>query len=160
MELDKAPRPNKFIIHFYLICWHIIKNDFWRMRSSTRRKLKMGGVTNSTFLALIPKDTNPIIFSLFWTNSLYNASYNIITKIIYLYLKPIMRRIISENQGGFIYGFQILGNALLGQEAIHNSRTRKEKGWPSKSTCPMHFLEFNIPSYSSRLRSLGSTNRS
>ena len=31
MEPDKAPRPDGFSIHFYRICWTIIKADLLRM---------------------------------------------------------------------------------------------------------------------------------
>ena len=55
MESDKAPGPDGFLIHFYKVCWPIIKSDLLRMINAFQKKAKMGGCTNSTFLALIPK---------------------------------------------------------------------------------------------------------
>ena len=75
MEPDKAHGPYGFSIHFYRICWSIIKSDLLRMISSFQRKAKVGGCTNSTFLALIPKEVNPASFDRFWPFSLCNASY-------------------------------------------------------------------------------------
>ena len=65
MEPDKAPGPDGFSIHFYRICWPIIKKDLLRMVSSFLKKGKIGGCTNSTFLALIPKEVNPASFDRF-----------------------------------------------------------------------------------------------
>ena len=52
MELDKAPGPDGFSIHFYRICWELIKPDLLRMIRGFMRKAKIGGEINSTFLAL------------------------------------------------------------------------------------------------------------
>jgi hypothetical protein len=56
MEPDKAPGPGGFSIHFYRICWDIIKADLFRMIKNFLQKAKVGGCKNSTFLALIPKE--------------------------------------------------------------------------------------------------------
>jgi len=54
--------------------------------------------------------------------------YKLITKVIANRLKLILPKIISENQGGFIQGRQIVDNFTLVQEAIHSSLFRKEQG--------------------------------
>eukprot|EP00253_Pinus_taeda_P008362 PITA_08362 len=59
MEADKAPGPDGFTIHFFKTCWHIIKADLQKMIRGFMTKAKIGGEANSTYLALIPKDTNP-----------------------------------------------------------------------------------------------------
>ena len=58
MESDKAPGPDGFSFHFYRVCGSIIKTDLLRMVKSFQQKAKVGGITNSTFLALIPKEVN------------------------------------------------------------------------------------------------------
>ena len=65
MESDKAPGPDGFSFHFYKVCWPIIKTDLIRMVSAFQKKGKVGGCTNSTFLALIPKESNPSSFDRF-----------------------------------------------------------------------------------------------
>lgn len=91
-------------------------------------KAKIGECTNTTFLSLIPKDTNPNSFSRFRPISLCNSSYKIISKMLGTRLKPLLNKIISGNQGDFLKGRQILDNVILVQEAIHSNRIRKEKG--------------------------------
>ena len=73
MESDKAPGLDGFFFHFYKVCWHIIKSDLVRMVSAFQREGKVGGYTNSTFLALIPKEVNPSSFDRFHPISLCNV---------------------------------------------------------------------------------------
>lgn len=43
-------------------------------------------------------------------------------------IKPLLNRLISSNQGGFIEGRHILDNVIQVQEIIQSSKQRKEKG--------------------------------
>lgn len=90
--------------------------------------LKIGGNTNSSFLALIPKETNPTTFSRFQPISLCNSSYKILTKIIATRLKIVLSKLISPNQGGFMQDRQFEDSIVLVQEAIHTSYRTKSKG--------------------------------
>ena len=71
---DKSPRPDGFPIIFYRSCWHIIKKDLLRMLIWTQSKDKIGGATNSTFLALIPKEKKPTSIKRYRPISLCNSS--------------------------------------------------------------------------------------
>ena len=88
----------------------------------------MGGSTNSTFIALIPKEVNLTSFNRFKPISLCNASYKILSKLLANRIKPLLDKLISPSQGGFIKGRHILDNIILVQEAMHSSFQRKEKG--------------------------------
>ena len=98
------------------------------MVRKSQRCIKIGGSTNSAFLALIPKEKDACNFSRFRPISLCNTGYKIITKVIASRLKKILPAIIPKNQRGFIKGRKILDNLVLVQEAIHSSCQRKEKG--------------------------------
>ena len=131
LQPDKAPGPDGFPICFYRIFWYLIKKDLMRLMS-WMSKGNMGGATNSTFLALIPKERNPTSIKKFRPISLCNASYKIFSKVLSLRIKHIIPRLISPNQGGFISGRQISDNILLVQEAIHSSVKRGEPGMAIK----------------------------
>ena len=92
----------------------------------------MGGCTNSTFLALIPKEANPSSFDRIRPISLCNASYKIPSKLLANRLKPLLEKLISPLQGGFVKGWHILDNVIQVQEAMHSNFHRKEKGMPIK----------------------------
>eukprot|EP00253_Pinus_taeda_P022180 PITA_22180 len=132
LQLDKSPGPDGFPINFYRDHWHLIKKDLAKMLRGIQRKGKMGGFTNSTFLALIPKENRPTSFSRFRPISMCNSSYKIFTKIIASRIQPLLPSLISENQGGFLSNRQIHDTITLVQEAIHSSITRQEKGFVLK----------------------------
>jgi ribonuclease HI/exonuclease III len=128
MNPDKAPGPDGFTPRFYTACWDIVKKDLVKMVRKSQNCSKIGGSTNSSFLALIPKEKGAQSFARFRPISLCNTGYKIITKVIANRIKKVLPRIIPENQGGFIQGRQIQDNIILVQEAIHSSCQRKEKG--------------------------------
>eukprot|EP00253_Pinus_taeda_P023717 PITA_23717 len=129
---DKAPGPDGFPISFYREYWIMIKKDLLKMIRWVMKKGNMGGFTNSTYLALIPKENRPSSFSRFRLIYLCNSAYKIMSKILASRLKPHLPSMISENQGGFLPNKQISYSILLVQEAIHSSLSRKEKGFVLK----------------------------
>ena len=98
------------------------------MVSNFLRKAKVGGGTNSTFLALIPKETNPETFDRFRPISLCNASCKILAKLLENRLNPLLGMLISPLQGGFVKGRHLIDNVIQVQEVVHSSYQRKEKG--------------------------------
>ena len=105
LKADKDPGPDGFTINFYKAAWDIIKGDLKNMLKWIRRKDKVGGATNSSFLMLIPKEKNPISIDRFRPISICNTSYKILSKLLATRLKKVMGRIISDTQGGFIAGW-------------------------------------------------------
>ena len=140
MESDKAPGPDGLPFHFYKVSWTIIKNDLFRMVKAFQQKAKVGGSTNSTFLALIPKEVNPASFNRFKPISLCNASYKILSKLLANRIKPLLDKLISLDQGSFIKGRHILDKVILVHESMHSSFQRKEQGMLIKWTCLMHLI--------------------
>ena len=55
MVPDKVPGPDGFIARFIKTCWNIVKNDLHKIILKSQTYHKLGGNTNSAFLALIPK---------------------------------------------------------------------------------------------------------
>jgi hypothetical protein len=95
------------------------------MIQKSQQASKLGGSTNSSFLALIPKEKGAISFNRFTPISLCNTSYKILAKVIANRLKEVLPLIVPENQGGFVQGRHIADNIILVQEAIHSSVLRK-----------------------------------
>ena len=63
------------------------------------RKVKVGGCTNSTFLALIPKEVNPSSFDIFLPISLCNVCYKILSNLLANRFKLLLGKLISPLQG-------------------------------------------------------------
>ena len=128
MDLGKAPGSDGLLAKFLQICWSIVEKDHYKMVLKSQVCQKIGGSTNSTFLALIPKEKGANSFNWFFPISLCNIGCKLITKVIANRLKLILPKIIPESQGGFIQGRQIVDNFILVQEAIHSSLSHNEKG--------------------------------
>ena len=77
-----------------------------------QRKAKVGGCTNSTFLALIPKEVNPSSFDIFYPISLCNVSYKILAKILANRFKLLLGKLISPLQGRFVKGKHLVDNVI------------------------------------------------
>ena len=82
-------------------------------------KHKLGKNINSSFLAFIPKEENPISFNKLCSISICNSSYKILTKIMANRVKKILPKIISNNQGDFMQKRKIIDNVIMVQEEIH-----------------------------------------
>ena len=108
LHAGKAPGLDGFTINFYRASWEIIKEDLKKMLNWTRKKDKVGGATNSSFLTLIPKEKNPMTIDHFMPMSLCNTSYKILSKTLTTRMNKIMGRLISDTKGGFVVGHQIL----------------------------------------------------
>jgi hypothetical protein len=59
----KASGLDGFPISFYIFFWDLIKYDLKHVLQYAQSSFKLGRNTNSSFLAMIPKEVNPSIFS-------------------------------------------------------------------------------------------------
>ena len=128
MEEDKAPGLDSFSTSFITSCWDIIHKGLFKMVLKSQNCNKIWGSTNSTFLALNPKEKDATTFDRFWPISLCNIGYKIITKIMAIRIKGILHKIIPVNQGAFIEGRKIWDNIILVQEAIHSCLWNRVRG--------------------------------
>ncbi|GJZ24055.1 putative RNA-directed DNA polymerase, eukaryota, reverse transcriptase zinc-binding domain protein [Tanacetum coccineum] len=83
--------------------------------------------SNSTFITLIPKVSNPIHVKDYRPISLINTHYKIIAKILANRLAKVIDKIISQEQSAFISGRQILDGPLMLSEMIDWYKKRKKK---------------------------------
>ena len=96
--------------------------DFWSSSVSI-------GSINHTDICLIPKIDKPEFATQFWPISLCNVSYKILIKAFVNRLKPLMPRIVSSYQTGFIPSRSIHENIIVAQEILHSMRLLKRKPW-------------------------------
>ncbi|GJV42343.1 putative RNA-directed DNA polymerase, eukaryota, reverse transcriptase zinc-binding domain protein [Tanacetum coccineum] len=93
-----------------------IKVVVWNCGSLIRKKMPPG--SNSSFITLIPKVSNPIHVKDYCPISLINTHYKIIAKILANRLAKVVDKIISQEQYAFIVGRQILDGPLMLSEVI------------------------------------------
>ena len=125
---DKTPGSDGFSTDFYQKFWEMIRIDMCHMVGYSFKRFIMAGGINTSFLALIPKESNPSSFSRFCPISLCNVSYKFILKLLASRIKSLLPLLISANQGGFVLGRQIFDNVILLQEDNDSSWRRGDEG--------------------------------
>ena len=119
-QRDKSPRPNGWPIKFYLGFFDFMGKDLHKVVEESRVEGFIHGPFNTTFLALIPKEEQPLSFEEFRPISLGNYIYKIISKIIAIRFKAMLSKNISYDQFGFLEGKQIHESMGFSQEGLHN----------------------------------------
>ncbi|GKE18890.1 putative RNA-directed DNA polymerase, eukaryota, reverse transcriptase zinc-binding domain protein, partial [Tanacetum coccineum] len=124
---DKALDPDGFSFAFVKRFWDILKLDIFKFVNSFFTSCNMLTGSNSSFITLIPKVSNPIHIKDFRPISLIGIHYKIIAKILANRLSKMIDKIISHEQSTFIAGFQILDGHLMLSEMIDWYKNRKKK---------------------------------
>jgi hypothetical protein len=99
-KCSKSPGPDGWTVEFFLAFFDLLGNEILEMVEESRRKGRVSGALNATFIALIPKSDKPDSFGGFRPISLCNLVYKIITKIIVARIKTSLSVGISKEQFG------------------------------------------------------------
>ncbi|GJS89701.1 RNA-directed DNA polymerase, eukaryota, reverse transcriptase zinc-binding domain protein [Tanacetum coccineum] len=124
---EKSPGPDGFSFVFYKKFWDSIKSD---VIAFVKEFLKTGIIPkgcNTSFIALIPKTSNPMVVSDFRPISLIGTQYKIIAKVLANRLAQVIDSIISREQSAFIKQRQILDGPLMVNEVIKWCNRKKSK---------------------------------
>ena len=78
--------------------------------------------SNASFLALIPKVSDPQILNDYRPISLIGCMYKIVAKLLAKRLKKVMPSIINESQSAFIEGRQLLLSVIIANEVIDEAK--------------------------------------
>nr|XP_009761621.1 PREDICTED: uncharacterized protein LOC104213776 [Nicotiana sylvestris] len=127
MDPDSAVWPDGYNGKFFQSCWDIIKEDITDFVQDVFSGRRLTKFFSHTCLVLIPKVDSPNSFSDLRSISLNNFTANIISKILSKRLNPILGKLISENQSGFVKGRLITENILIAQE-IDQGVNKKNRG--------------------------------
>ncbi|GJR37779.1 putative RNA-directed DNA polymerase, eukaryota, reverse transcriptase zinc-binding domain protein [Tanacetum coccineum] len=124
---DKAPGPDGFSFLFVKRYWELIKLDIHAFVSTFLESGKMSMGSNSAFITLLPKVSNPIYIQDFRPISFIGIHYKIIAKILANRLSKVVGKVVSHEQSAFIPGRQILDGPLMLSEVIDWYKKRKKR---------------------------------
>jgi hypothetical protein len=141
--------------NFFHYCWPMIREEVWKLVEESRTSGQVLSTFNATFLTLIPKEDRVTHPKQFHPIALCNVIYKIITKIIALWLKPILPFIISKEQSGYVEGCQIMDNIILVHEVIHSLKSTRTPGMLIKLDLSKYFDRLSWQYMNSLLAAFG-----
>ncbi|XP_042521286.1 uncharacterized protein LOC122094749 [Macadamia integrifolia] len=116
LDPNSLPGPDGFPGAFFRRCWQIVKKEVSNaVRYFFSSSCMLQGVNNN-FLVLIPKVDGADNLGNFRPLCMGNFFCKIITKVMALMLEPLLRRLISDEQGAFQKGKIIHDNIMVASE--------------------------------------------
>ncbi|BFG35265.1 hypothetical protein CerSpe_215390 [Prunus speciosa] len=99
---DKSSGPDGFSMSFFQSCWELVKEDLMRVMAEFYLSRVVNGLTNETFICLIPKKKNSLKVTDYRPISLVTSLYKVISKVLAARLKEVLDKTISQAQGAFV----------------------------------------------------------
>jgi hypothetical protein len=109
----KAPGPDDFPAGFFQRNWAVIKLDVIR---GVKRFFETGNMppgVNETAIVFITEKDNPELLKEFWSISLCNVIYKVVSKCLVNILRPLLQDLIAPMQSAFIPRRMISDNILI-----------------------------------------------
>ncbi|GJT41078.1 reverse transcriptase [Tanacetum coccineum] len=125
MAPTKAPGPDGMPALFFQKFWVSVGPTIVNMVSSFFESGVLPPNINKTLITLIPKVSKPESLKDLRPISLCNVLYKIISKVLVNRIKPILPRIIQENQSAFVSDRVITDNAIVAFEVLHWLKNKK-----------------------------------
>lgn len=123
---DWAPGPDGFPIAVFQNFWHLLEEDLQVFFNEFHVNGVITGDLGAAFLALIPKKDGAISIKDFRPISLIGSLYKILAKVLANRLRKVLPEIISEIQGAFVDGRQILDSIIVAHKCV-DSRNRQHR---------------------------------
>ncbi|VFQ84578.1 unnamed protein product [Cuscuta campestris] len=129
MEANCCAGPDGFNVNFFKECWEIVHKEVTSACQEVFLGIPLPVAAASTNICLIPKCENASRLNDFRPVCLSTVASKIATKCVARRLSKVLPLIISEEQGAFVAGRDIMvEQILLTKEMAHNIDTKAESG--------------------------------
>lgn len=102
MESLKSPGPDFFNTGWIKKIWNWLKDQMMEFFNNFHASAFIPGRANSSFLVLITKVANPGTINEFPPISLINSQFKILLKVQANIIKPLLDKVISDDQFAFL----------------------------------------------------------
>ena len=126
-DSDKAPGPDGFNFKFIKSAWETVKEDMYQIVHEFWAKAQLPRGSNTAYIALIPKISNPSSFKDYRPISMVGCIYKIVAKLMARRLQGVMSDLVAPLQSAYIEGRQILDGALVASEIIDSCKKKGTK---------------------------------
>jgi hypothetical protein len=128
MEHNKAPGPDGFPPKFYQVFWTLIKDDLMVLFTDFRHgSLPLNSLNFGTII-LLPKQKDAKVIQQYRPICLLNVSFKIFTKVATNRLSTVAQKIIRPIQTAFLPSRNIMEDAVILYETIHELHSKKQDG--------------------------------
>ena len=121
-EGSKSSGPDEFNFTFIRNCWDFLKYDILKALHLFQETGIMPKGRNASFIALVPKVSDPLSLDQFRPISLVEIFYKIITKVLAVRMKEVLSLVIDENQYAFLSNKGMLDSVLMANEVVEEVR--------------------------------------
>eukprot|EP00268_Persea_americana_P020224 TRINITY_DN20445_c0_g1_i1.p1 TRINITY_DN20445_c0_g1~~TRINITY_DN20445_c0_g1_i1.p1 ORF type:complete len:150 (+),score=21.65 TRINITY_DN20445_c0_g1_i1:600-1049(+) len=106
----------------------MLKKDILAFMDEFYQRGKLSKGMGASFIVLIPKKVEEIGIKDYRPISLLGSIYKILAKVLAGRLQNVLPNIISNEQGAFVKGRQILDDILVANECVHSRYKEKRPG--------------------------------
>ncbi|KAK8915996.1 hypothetical protein KSP39_PZI022362 [Platanthera zijinensis] len=124
---SKAPGCDGVTHSFFTHFWNLTMFDLCAAVKSFFANGSMEAKWKETLVVLIPKCSSPCFPEHYRPISLCSTMYKVVAKIIANRMKPVLQKLISEEQAAFVPARLISDNCFHAQEMVHRVHTTQSK---------------------------------
>ncbi|VFQ71982.1 unnamed protein product [Cuscuta campestris] len=128
MDPNSFLGPDGFNINFFKQCWDIIKDDLTSACQEVFLGIPLPKAASSSNICLLPKTDNAMRLNDFRPVCLSTMASKIASKCIANRLGKLLHLIISEEQGAYVPGREIMEQILITKELVHHINRKAHGG--------------------------------
>ncbi|VFQ76028.1 unnamed protein product [Cuscuta campestris] len=128
MDPNSSPGPDGFNINFFKQCWDIFKDDLTSACQEVFLGIPLPKAASSSNICMLPKTDNAMRLNDFRPVCLSTLASKIASKCIVNRLGKLLHLIISEEQGAYVPGREIMDQILITKELVHHINRKAHGG--------------------------------